>query len=81
PRLNARSCRTSLSSTSGKDNLCGDVYLRQHMDEEGFVSVPFMSTTFNKVREITADIPNANLQYIIETIQSSSILEVKGRQS
>uniref|UniRef100_A0A453MKB6 HTH La-type RNA-binding domain-containing protein n=1 Tax=Aegilops tauschii subsp. strangulata TaxID=200361 RepID=A0A453MKB6_AEGTS len=31
-----------------KDNLCGDVYLRQHMDEEGFVSVPFMSTTFNK---------------------------------
>ena len=60
-----------------KDNLCGDVYLRQHMDEEGFVSVPFMST-FNKVRGITADIPNANLQYIIETIQSSSILEVKG---
>lgn len=60
-----------------KDNLCGDVYLRQHMDEEGFVSIPFMST-FNKVREITADIPNANLQYIIETIQSSSILEVKG---
>lgn len=32
---------------------------------------------FLQVREITADIPNANLQYIIETIQSSSILEVK----
>ena len=33
---------------------------------------------FLQVRGITADIPNANLQYIIETIQSSSILEVKG---
>lgn len=60
-----------------KDNLCADVWLRQRMDQEGWVDISLIAT-FKKVREITDDLQSASLQYIIEAIQSSSMLEVQG---
>lgn len=60
-----------------KDNLCTDVWLRQRMDQEGWVDISLIST-FKKVRAITADLQSADLQYIKETLQSSSMLETQG---
>lgn len=60
-----------------KDNLCTDVWLRQHMDQEGWVDIPLIAT-FKKVRAITANLQSADLQYIKETLQSSSMLETQG---
>lgn len=59
-----------------KDNLCTDVWLRQQMDQEGWVDIPLIAT-FKKVRAITADLQSADLQYIKETLQSSSMLETQ----
>lgn len=36
------------------ENLCKDVYLRKHMDDEGFVNLPVLAA-FNRVRSITLD--------------------------
>ncbi|KAF0917952.1 hypothetical protein E2562_021668 [Oryza meyeriana var. granulata] len=55
-----------------KDNLCTDVYLRRNMDEQGWVDIALIAG-FKKVQESTDD-----LQYIKDTIQSSSILEMQG---
>ncbi|KAG8061909.1 hypothetical protein GUJ93_ZPchr0003g18221 [Zizania palustris] len=55
-----------------KDNLCTDVFLRRNMDAQGWVNITLIAG-FNKVQAFTDD-----LQYIKETIQSSSILEVEG---
>ncbi|KAL5210300.1 hypothetical protein ABZP36_005923 [Zizania latifolia] len=55
-----------------KDNLCTDVFLRRNMDEQGWVDITLIAG-FKKVQESTDD-----LQYIKETIQSSSILEMQG---
>ncbi|CAZ81149.1 unnamed protein product [Tuber melanosporum] len=38
------------------DNLCKDMYLRKHMDNEGFVALSFIAN-FNRVRGLTQD-PN-----------------------
>ncbi|WVZ61367.1 hypothetical protein U9M48_011259 [Paspalum notatum var. saurae] len=54
-----------------KENLCSDVYLRQQMDGQGWVDMSLIAT-FKKVKKLTND-----LQYIKETLQSSSILEMK----
>ncbi|RPA99303.1 hypothetical protein L873DRAFT_1828039 [Choiromyces venosus 120613-1] len=37
------------------DNLCRDVYLRKHMDNDGFVALSFIAK-FNRVRSLTQDI-------------------------
>uniref|UniRef100_J3LV01 HTH La-type RNA-binding domain-containing protein n=1 Tax=Oryza brachyantha TaxID=4533 RepID=J3LV01_ORYBR len=55
-----------------KDNLCTDVYLRRNMDDQGWVHIALIAG-FKKVKESTGD-----LQYIKDTIQSSSILEMQG---
>jgi la-related protein 1 len=36
------------------ENLCKDLFLRKHMDEEGFVNLPILAK-FNRVRAITLD--------------------------
>uniref|UniRef100_A0A0E0P468 HTH La-type RNA-binding domain-containing protein n=1 Tax=Oryza rufipogon TaxID=4529 RepID=A0A0E0P468_ORYRU len=54
-----------------KDNLCTDVFLRRNMDDQGWVNIALIAG-FNKVQESTDD-----LQYIKDTIQSSSILEMQ----
>ncbi|TVU44253.1 hypothetical protein EJB05_03689 [Eragrostis curvula] len=54
-----------------KDNLCTDVFLRRKMDDQGWVDISLIAG-FKKVRELTNDV-----QYIKETIQSSSILEIQ----
>ncbi|KAK3145411.1 hypothetical protein QOZ80_3BG0252510 [Eleusine coracana subsp. coracana] len=54
-----------------KDNLCMDVFLRRRMDDQGWVDISLIAG-FKKVRELTND-----LQYIKETVQSSSILETQ----
>uniref|UniRef100_A0A0D9W1M7 HTH La-type RNA-binding domain-containing protein n=1 Tax=Leersia perrieri TaxID=77586 RepID=A0A0D9W1M7_9ORYZ len=55
-----------------KDNLCSDVYLRKNMDDQGWVDIALIAG-FKKVKASTDD-----LQYIKDTIQSSSILEMEG---
>lgn len=54
-----------------KENLCSDVYLRQQMDGQGWVDLSLIAG-FKKVQKLTSD-----LQYIKETVQSSSMLEMK----
>uniref|UniRef100_A0A0E0KLU5 HTH La-type RNA-binding domain-containing protein n=1 Tax=Oryza punctata TaxID=4537 RepID=A0A0E0KLU5_ORYPU len=54
-----------------KDNLCTDVFLRRNMDDQGWVNIALIAG-FNKVQESTDD-----LQYIKDTIKSSSILEMQ----
>lgn len=54
-----------------KENLCSDVYLRQQMDGQGWVDISLIAG-FKKVQGLKKD-----LQYIKETVQSSSILEMK----
>lgn len=36
------------------ENLCKDMYLRRHMDDQGFVNLPVLAN-FNRVRSITLD--------------------------
>ncbi|ONM11755.1 ABC transporter G family member 3 [Zea mays] len=54
-----------------KENLCSDVYLRQQMDGQGWVDLSLIAG-FKKVQGLKKD-----LQYIKETVQSSSVLEMK----
>merc|ERR1719215_2033535 len=52
------------------DNLCKDLYLRQHMDSDGWVLLMLIST-FNKVRQY-----GASIEGIAEALANSSLLEV-----
>ncbi|KAK6924530.1 La-type HTH domain [Dillenia turbinata] len=54
------------------DNLIKDTYLRQNMDEEGWVPISLIAG-FNKVIQLTD-----NISLILETIQHSSVVEVQG---
>ncbi|MQM15570.1 hypothetical protein Taro_048514, partial [Colocasia esculenta] len=54
------------------ENLCKDVYLRQNMDEEGWVPISLIAG-FNRVRSLTN-----NLQFILDTVRTSTIVEVQG---
>ncbi|KAM0945365.1 putative la-type HTH domain, winged helix-like DNA-binding domain superfamily [Dioscorea sansibarensis] len=53
-------------------NLCKDTYLRQKMDDQGWVPVSLIAG-FNKVKQMTNDI-----QYILDTIRVSNVVEVQG---
>uniref|UniRef100_A0A1D1XGX9 La-related protein 1B n=1 Tax=Anthurium amnicola TaxID=1678845 RepID=A0A1D1XGX9_9ARAE len=52
-------------------NLCKDIYLRQNMDEEGWVPVSLIAG-FNRVRNLTN-----NVQFILETLKTSTMVEVQ----
>ncbi|XP_010547410.1 PREDICTED: la-related protein 1B-like [Tarenaya hassleriana] len=54
------------------DNLSKDKYLRQHMDEEGWVPVSLIAG-FRKLAELTN-----NVQIILDAVISSAVVEVQG---
>lgn len=51
------------------ENLCKDLYLRQQMDEEGWIPLSLVSN-FNRIKYLTSD-----LNTLIETIKTSSVVE------
>ncbi|KAG2554679.1 la-related protein 1B-like isoform X2 [Panicum virgatum] len=54
------------------DNLCKDPYLRQHMDDQGWVPLSLIAG-FRKVQKLTD-----NIQFILETVMMSTVVEVQG---
>ncbi|TVU48338.1 hypothetical protein EJB05_07972 [Eragrostis curvula] len=54
------------------DNLCKDIFLRQHMDDQGWVSLSLIAG-FRQVKKLTN-----NIQFILETIMLSTTVEVQG---
>ncbi|XP_074584994.1 la-related protein 1C-like isoform X2 [Curcuma longa] len=54
------------------ENLCRDVYLRQNMDEQGWVPVSLIAG-FNRVKQLTNSV-----EFILETLRLSTIVEVQG---
>ncbi|KAG1359443.1 la-related protein 1C [Cocos nucifera] len=56
------------------DNLCKDIYLRQKMDDQGWVPISLIAG-FNRVKHLTNNIP-----YILDTIRGSNIVEVQGEK-
>lgn len=54
------------------ENLCKDLYLRQNMDDQGWVPISLIAG-FNRVRQLTN-----NIQYIVDTVQLSNEVEVQG---
>lgn len=54
------------------ENLCKDTYLRNYMDDQGWVHISVIAG-FNRVKQLTNNIP-----YIIDTLRSSSVVEVQG---
>ncbi|KAI3930766.1 hypothetical protein MKX01_037212 [Papaver californicum] len=57
-------------------NLCKDIYLRQNMDEQGWVPVSLISG-FHRVEQLMKGIPN-NIQFILDAVRASTIVETKG---
>ncbi|KAL6645202.1 hypothetical protein ACP70R_016810 [Stipagrostis hirtigluma subsp. patula] len=53
-------------------NLCKDTYLRQHMDDQGWVPLSLIAG-FRKVQELTK-----SMQFILETVMLSTVVEVQG---
>ncbi|XP_072960543.1 la-related protein 1C-like isoform X1 [Typha angustifolia] len=53
------------------DNLCKDIFLRQNMDEQGWVPLSLIAN-FNKVKQLTNSI-----QFIKETVHFSVVVEVQ----
>ncbi|OVA03807.1 RNA-binding protein Lupus La [Macleaya cordata] len=54
------------------ENLCKDIYLRQNMDEQGWVSVSLIAG-FNRVKQWTNNIP-----FILDALRFSTIVEIQG---
>ncbi|XP_015632468.1 la-related protein 1C isoform X1 [Oryza sativa Japonica Group] len=54
------------------DNLCKDIFLRRHMDDQGWVPLPLIAG-FNQVKKLTN-----NVQFILETVLQSTVVEVQG---
>ncbi|KAK3150518.1 hypothetical protein QOZ80_3AG0234190 [Eleusine coracana subsp. coracana] len=54
------------------DNLCKDTYLREHMDDQGWVPLSLIAG-FRQVKKLTN-----NIQFILETVMLSTIVEVQG---
>ncbi|RLN18817.1 la-related protein 1B-like isoform X2 [Panicum miliaceum] len=53
------------------DNLCKDTYLRQRMDDQGWVPLSLIAG-FRKVQKLTD-----NIQFILETVMMSTVVEVQ----
>ncbi|XP_020243575.1 la-related protein 1B-like [Asparagus officinalis] len=58
------------------ENLVKDMYLRQKMDEQGWVPVTLIAG-FNRVLMLTKHIPNS-AAYILDSLRTSELLEVQG---
>ncbi|CAI0392805.1 unnamed protein product [Linum tenue] len=54
------------------ENLIRDTFLRQNMDEEGWVPIKLIAG-FNKVSHLTD-----NIQFILDALRSSTVVEVQG---
>ncbi|XP_043712039.1 la-related protein 1C-like [Telopea speciosissima] len=54
------------------ENLCKDIFLRQNMDEQGWVAVSLIAG-FNRVKLLTNSIP-----FILDAVRSSTVVEVQG---
>ncbi|WOL10855.1 la-related protein 1B isoform X1 [Canna indica] len=54
------------------ENLCRDVYLRQNMDEQGWVPISLIAG-FNRVVQLTNSI-----EFVLETVRLSNVVEVQG---
>ncbi|KAJ8648026.1 hypothetical protein MRB53_001049 [Persea americana] len=54
------------------ENLCKDIFLRQNMDEQGWVPIPLIAG-FNRIKQLTMYIP-----FILEAVRTSTIVEVQG---
>uniref|UniRef100_A0ACD5WQT4 Uncharacterized protein n=1 Tax=Avena sativa TaxID=4498 RepID=A0ACD5WQT4_AVESA len=66
------------------ENLCKDIYLRQHMDDQGWVPVSLIAG-FNQVQKLLYRIGQLqnltnNLQFILDTVLLSTVLEVQGNK-
>lgn len=64
------------------ENLCKDIYLRQHMDGQGWVPVSLIAG-FNQVQMFLHRIGRVkkltnNLQFILDTVLLSTVVEVQG---
>lgn len=53
------------------ENLCRDIFLRKHMDEEGFVPISLIAQ-FNRIRNLST-----NPMLILEALQQSAVVEVQ----
>ncbi|KAL0925775.1 hypothetical protein M5K25_004145 [Dendrobium thyrsiflorum] len=56
------------------ENLCKDIFLRQNMDEKGWVPISLIAG-FNRVKQLTNSV-----QYILDTIQLSAVVELQGEK-
>uniref|UniRef100_A0ACD5TUR0 Uncharacterized protein n=1 Tax=Avena sativa TaxID=4498 RepID=A0ACD5TUR0_AVESA len=64
------------------ENLCKDIYLRQQMDDQGWVPVSLIAG-FNQVQRLLYRIGQLNnqtnnLQFILDTVLLSTVVEVQG---
>lgn len=59
------------------DNLCKDIYLRKHMDIQGWVPVSLIKE-FNRVKQWTSTIGFNHGQFILDSVRASTIVEVQG---
>ncbi|KAG6509143.1 la-related protein 1B-like [Zingiber officinale] len=56
------------------DNLLKDTYLRQKMDDQGWVPISLIAG-FNRVKQLTNDIP-----FILESLRGSTVVEIQGEK-
>lgn len=59
------------------ENLFKDGFLRQQMDEQGWVPVSLIAS-FKRVMQLTNHIQYNTIQYIIDTMRLSSVVEIQG---
>ncbi|RKP25896.1 hypothetical protein SYNPS1DRAFT_28386, partial [Syncephalis pseudoplumigaleata] len=55
------------------ENLCRDIYLRSHMDDEGYVAIDVLAA-FNRIKNLAQP-----TSMILESLSSSECVEVKGQ--
>ncbi|THG02800.1 hypothetical protein TEA_017030 [Camellia sinensis var. sinensis] len=70
PQLQARIV-TQIEYYFSNENLIKDIYLRQNMDEHGWVSIDLIAG-FNKVMDMTD-----NVQLILDAVRTSDVVEVQ----
>ncbi|XP_057972054.1 la-related protein 1C-like [Malania oleifera] len=63
---------TQIEYYFSNDNLIKDAYLRQNMDEQGWVPIKLIAG-FNKVKNLTD-----NIQLILDALRTSNVVEVQG---
>ncbi|XP_042454156.1 la-related protein 1B-like [Zingiber officinale] len=54
------------------ENLCRDVFLRQNMDQQGWVPISLIAG-FNRVKKLTNSV-----EFILDTLQLSTVVEMQG---